>query len=449
MARKTEDSPNQPTNPDATSASDTSSSSSTQNTNSAAAAADTQPAPAQDSNAQAGDTPVSGQQQGEGQPATDAPQPMMRSAIAQDPGQANMPGQPVATFSTAPNGQTPAVGGEPAQFAMQMPGEIPLNEIAPGEYAAQLPRAAKGPGEWGDPHIQMGRERVILSDREPMRGFGEHARMKGLKGDGPVKPEGPDGMPGQPGAMGEDGIAGQGMEGELGVLGEAGAFDEALMAGRGEIKEKGKKKKSDKDEALRDHILKNLDKKDDEEVKAEDLAKLQAGALQQPTFQMKPPEVQAVERPRPVYDAQAIRGIVQEVRMVASPGDKSRIEIQLTSKTLEGLNIKIERNDEGRLAIQFNTMNNDVAQLLERNMMNLQQSLAANGLRVANMQVVNPVISTQPMFQQTFTQSSSRENNSGDREGGGQGRGGEGGGQDQGGGSQGGGGGQQGRRGRR
>jgi hypothetical protein len=353
-----------------------------------------------------------------------------------------------ARFTAPTEAQNPVPAGGPEMpFAMQTPGEIPLREIAPGEYAVRFQQPERMPGETAEMRM-LGRERVILSDREPMRGFGDRGRTMGLKGEGAVKTEqgpGMEGVMGEGGPIGESGVPGEG------VLAEGGVFDEAMLAARGEVKEKGKKKKSDKDELFEKHVLRNMEQKEDE-LSAEEMAKMQVNAaIQQPTFQLRPQEVQSVERPRPVYDAQAIRGIVQEVRMVASPGDKTRIEIQLTSKTLDGLNIKIDRNDEGRLAIQFNTLNNDVAQLLERNMMNLQQSLAANGLRVANLQIVNPTVSTQPMFQQTFTQpSASRESYSGDREGGGQ-RGGGDSGQGQGGGEQGGGGGsgQQGRRGRR
>jgi hypothetical protein len=153
-----------------------------------------------------------------------------------------------------------------------------------------------------------------------------------------------------------------------------------------------------------------------------------------PVFQLKteaPAPAKPVEAPRPLQDLQKIRALVQEVRLASSPsGDKMQMDITLNSQTLDGLQIRIERN-EGRMNIQFATRNDDVAQLLTRNLQNLQQSLAAHGLRVANLHVVNPMAQAQaapqPFAIRTgdAARSESGRQDSSDREGrrGGQGQG--------------------------
>lgn len=153
-----------------------------------------------------------------------------------------------------------------------------------------------------------------------------------------------------------------------------------------------------------------------------------------PIFQMKteaPAAAQPVEASRPLQDLQKIRALVQEVRLASSQsGDKMQMDVTLNSQTLDGLQIRIERED-GRMSIQFATRNDEVAQLLTRNMQNLQQSLAAHGLRVANLQVVNPLAQAQAAPQQFAIRtgeagrSESGRQDSSDREGrgGGQGQG--------------------------
>lgn len=105
--------------------------------------------------------------------------------------------------------------------------------------------------------------------------------------------------------------------------------------------------------------------------------------------------VQAPEAPRPLHDARIIRSLVQEIHLVAHPGGRTEMEIQLNSKTLEGLQIRIGHED-GKLNIVFSTKSDDVSQLLNRNMANLTQSLAARGLQVANLQVVNVPFAAMP-----------------------------------------------------
>jgi len=174
----------------------------------------------------------------------------------------------------------------------------------------------------------------------------------------------------------------------------------------------------------------------DEDLDLEELAEDQPAApgTPAPVFPLKteaPAAAQPVEAPRPLQDLQKIRALVQEVRLVSAPsGDKTQMDITLNSQTLDGLQIRIER-DEGRMNIQFATRSDEVAQLLTRNMQNLQQSLAAHGLRVANLQVVNPMAQAQAAPQQfairtgEAARSESGRQDSSDREGrgGGQGHG--------------------------
>lgn len=145
---------------------------------------------------------------------------------------------------------------------------------------------------------------------------------------------------------------------------------------------------------------------------------------------------QQVESPRPVYEARQIKGIVQEIQTVVHPGGKTQVDIQLNSQTLDGLQIRITRDDTGKIAIQFSTQSDDVSQLLDRNMGNLTQSLAGRGLQVAGIQIVNPALATpqaqmqaqaqvqaqapNPVFQSSESRRDERES---DRDRGGEGRG--------------------------
>lgn len=370
-------------------------------------------------------------QQAQGQPAANQPaptaqgqpqaaagqQPMMeaREAEVGDPfappaGPPPFPGQPgeMVARSLTPPGPQPAP--MPAEFAQGL--ASPADPFA----AAQELGLAQGPL---DPGLRVGADGMPFAGAGQLPGmqtgevrhphgreFHERIGEHGIQGGEHAEVRGPhvrEGAGDETVPLGEGGLlAGTG---DPALAGQASAAHAAHVGRRGK-KEAG----DDKEFAVKKSDKQEKDELDDADP---DVEKLPQGAMQAMLSQQPTPEVQAVERPRPLYEMQQIRSIVQEVRMVTKPGDKSQIEIQLTSKTLDGLQIKIERGEEGRMRIDFMTKNDDVAQLLSRNMQNLSQSLAAHGLRVSNIQVVNPAaqaiaasFAAQPRPIETFSSSS-------------------------------------------
>jgi flagellar hook-length control protein FliK len=94
----------------------------------------------------------------------------------------------------------------------------------------------------------------------------------------------------------------------------------------------------------------------------------------------------AVATPAPVADVRPLDGLVREILVVAGPGVDPKVEIQFQSKTLEGLNVRIERKGD-EIAIRFLTGSESVARLLSQNVDQLTQSLHSKGLHLAPVQV--------------------------------------------------------------
>lgn len=94
-----------------------------------------------------------------------------------------------------------------------------------------------------------------------------------------------------------------------------------------------------------------------------------------------------VEAPRSVAEPRLIQGIVSEIVMAAEPGGTQEVQIQLNSRTLDGLKINISKDAAGEIAVKFITANENVAQMLQRNVQTLSHSLAAKCLPVAGIQV--------------------------------------------------------------
>ncbi|MFN0167306.1 MAG: flagellar hook-length control protein FliK [Bryobacteraceae bacterium] len=323
-----------------------------------------------------------------------------------------------------------------------LPGEQPFPG-QPGEMVARSftpPGAAAGQGLAGPPLDPLASADALgVSTEPPVPGQAEGVEgvplmTPGMAADKPAALPGAIGRPGGPefqDAMVRRGIAGTGQP-EGGPHVQEAAGDATIPLGEGDLLPGGgdpaltpeaaaaqasRVARHGKEEGTegKEFSLKKGDEEAEDELDAAEVEseKLAPGAMQAMLSQQQTPDVQAVERPRPLHEMQQIRSIVQEVRMVAKPGDKTQIDIQLTSKTLDGLQIKIERGEEGRMRIDFVTKNDDVAQLLSRNMQNLSQSLAAHGLRVSNIQIVNPAaqamaasFAAQPRPIETFASSS-------------------------------------------
>jgi hypothetical protein len=89
-------------------------------------------------------------------------------------------------------------------------------------------------------------------------------------------------------------------------------------------------------------------------------------------------------------DLRALDGLAHEILVVAGPGTDPKVELQFNSKTLDGLNVRIERKIERKgdeISIRFLTGSDSVAQLLTRNSTQLSEALLAKGLHVAPIQV--------------------------------------------------------------
>ncbi len=394
-------------------------SSSAQNTNNAQQAQQTSNQPAEPAAAQTQPQPAAASQQ----PLVEAPPADVTDPF---PGQEAFPGQGgemVARSYTPPGAES---GQMPAEFGQGLAGP-PLDPFVSPEAltVAQNPLGSEpATGVDGMPLLPEGlppelMPGVLQGEMRHPRGAEFHERMgqRGIEGAGHVEGGGPHVRE----AAGDVTVPlGEGEllpgTGDPALTPEAAAAQAAHVARHG--KEEGAEGK--------EFSLKTGDEEAEDELDAAEVEseKLAPGAMQALLSQQPTPEVQAVERPRPLHEMQQIRSIVQEVRMVAKPGDKTQIEIQLTSKTLDGLQIKIERGEEGRMQIDFVTRNDDVAQLLSRNMQNLSQSLAAHGLRVSNIQVVNPAaqamaasFAAQPRPIETFASSADTgRDDRGDRE---------------------------------
>jgi len=93
-----------------------------------------------------------------------------------------------------------------------------------------------------------------------------------------------------------------------------------------------------------------------------------------------------VSSAQPVSLKEPIQALAKEIWHGVNAQGQEQIDIQLNSKVFDGLKIQIVR-DSDRLNIRFEGASDTVAQLLNRNVGALTESLAAHGVRVGHIRV--------------------------------------------------------------
>jgi flagellar hook-length control protein FliK len=117
-------------------------------------------------------------------------------------------------------------------------------------------------------------------------------------------------------------------------------------------------------------------------------AEVQSGAAPMPAAAQRGPEIATTEvsAAHAVNVPDQLKGIVDEITVALPQSGPQHVEIQLNSKTLQGLKINITR-DQGQVNIQFQTQSPQVASMLEQNQGSLQQALADRNVRVGSVRV--------------------------------------------------------------
>jgi flagellar hook-length control protein FliK len=95
------------------------------------------------------------------------------------------------------------------------------------------------------------------------------------------------------------------------------------------------------------------------------------------------------QQSRPVAPASlppAMQNLVQEITVATGPQNRSQVDIQLNSKTFDGLKISISHAD-GNVSIQMLSRTPEVAAVLNRNLDQLSQALEARGVPVVSIKV--------------------------------------------------------------
>lgn len=93
-----------------------------------------------------------------------------------------------------------------------------------------------------------------------------------------------------------------------------------------------------------------------------------------------------VSSAQPVILKEPIQDLAKEIWHGVNARGQEQIDIHLNSKVFDGLRIQIVR-DSDRLNIRFEGASDTVAQLLNRNVGALTESLAAHGVRVGHIRV--------------------------------------------------------------
>jgi len=126
------------------------------------------------------------------------------------------------------------------------------------------------------------------------------------------------------------------------------------------------------------------------------------------------PEVSQVHAAGSTADVERIQALTQEMvdklETTKGPGGDDRVDIQFNSRTLEGLQVSISRNDAG-VSIRFQTASEPVSQLLSQNMQTLVQALAVKGVEVGDVRVANSSAASEAGYSGT----NSRESRQGGR----------------------------------
>jgi flagellar hook-length control protein FliK len=99
-----------------------------------------------------------------------------------------------------------------------------------------------------------------------------------------------------------------------------------------------------------------------------------------------PPLVQDTKAASTLNEPEVIRNLVREILVVTEPRGRQTVDVQFNSTTLDGLRVRISREDD-KIAIRFLTASASVSDLLSRNAAQLSEALQAKGLHVVPIQV--------------------------------------------------------------
>jgi flagellar hook-length control protein FliK len=111
----------------------------------------------------------------------------------------------------------------------------------------------------------------------------------------------------------------------------------------------------------------------------------QAGAPQ--SFRETAPVVQQTRQTAPAAALPpAMQNLVQEIAVAKGPNNSTQVDIQLNSKTFDGLKVSLSQKG-GSVSIQMLSRTPEVAALLNRHVDQLSEALAARGVPVATIQV--------------------------------------------------------------
>ena len=112
-----------------------------------------------------------------------------------------------------------------------------------------------------------------------------------------------------------------------------------------------------------------------------------------PAMPDQPIRTGQVESKRMVAVPPEVQQLVREISVVVNTAGKQQVHIELNSNVMQGLHIRIERQ-EGAITIQFQSSSDDVSRLLLKNADVLSQGLVDRGLSVADIRVTGPRDST-------------------------------------------------------
>ena len=107
----------------------------------------------------------------------------------------------------------------------------------------------------------------------------------------------------------------------------------------------------------------------------------------QPQPQAGTPAPAEVEKPRAAAEVRQLDQVVEEIVTAVREDGSTQIDIQLDSRTFDGLGIQITGDRGGAVAIQFVGASPQVERLLTENMANLSDALARRDLNVSEIRI--------------------------------------------------------------
>jgi hypothetical protein len=111
-------------------------------------------------------------------------------------------------------------------------------------------------------------------------------------------------------------------------------------------------------------------------------------ALRSESVQPAANQVRAAGSTASVERIKALAGeIVDKMETTHGPKGDAKVDIQFNSRTLQGLQVSISKQDTG-VSIRFNTASEQISQLLTQNVQALVQTLAAKGVEVGDVRIV-------------------------------------------------------------